>query len=163
MQSNLFDALEDGTKSECNSTPNTKSEKIGQRHISIEWLAGFIDGEGCFNYYMRSTPGLKINSANYDILCRIKEQYGGAIYDHSRGSNTARQSWTWNISGNEAKDLILKLLPYLIEKQNQAVAILGHQPGDKGRNQVIADYLKDQKKTAYTHLIGETNETTRRR
>tara|TARA_Y100000593_G_scaffold42336_1_gene81135 strand:+ start:3487 stop:3867 length:381 start_codon:yes stop_codon:yes gene_type:complete len=126
-------------------------------------LAGYIDGEGCFNYYGQGSPGLKINSANYDILCRIKDKFGGKIYNHGSGTDTARPSWTWNIIGDEAKELVLLLIPYLIEKQSQAVAILGHTPGNTSRNRVIADYLRDQKKPKFTHLIGEKNEVTRRR
>lgn len=163
MQSNLFDKPGTSSASECNSTQSSKSEKIGQRHISLKWLAGYIDGEGCFSYYLRGTPNLRVNSANYDVLCRIKNQYGGAIYDHSKGNDKTRRSWTWYISGDEAKDLVLKLIPHLLEKQSQAVAILGHLPGNANRNRVIADYLKDQKKSTFNHLIGEKDEVTRRR
>lgn len=50
--------------------------------IDSRWLAGFVDGEGCFNFTKcRSTilPRLLIVNTNLGILLEIKEQYGGDI------------------------------------------------------------------------------------
>ena len=155
-QCSLFDGQDYPSGSECPSTLNIKSERIGQKHISLEWLAGYVDGEGCFQYYGKSQPHLRINSTNYDLMCRIRDAYGGKIYDHEKSKGNQRQTWTWLISKQEAIDLTVLLIPFLKEKQTQAIAILGVKKGEDERNEVLINYLKDEKRTDYTHLVKES-------
>ena len=119
-------------------------------------MAGYVDGEGCFQYYGKAQPHIRINSANYDLMCRIRDSYGGKIYDHAKSKGNARQTWTWLIANQEAIDLAVELIPYLKEKQTQAIAILGVKKGEDERNEVLISYLKDEKRTDYTHLVKES-------
>ena len=89
-------------------------------------------------------------------MCRIRDSYGGKIYDHAKSKGNARQTWTWLIANQEALDLAVELIPYLKEKQTQAIAILGVKKGEDERNEVLISYLKDEKRTDYTHLVKES-------
>ena len=140
---------------------NIASEKLGQKHISIEWLAGYIDGEGCFILPQGNRkPEIKINSANYDLLSAIYEQFGGSFYNHGSATNTSRKTWTWVLRGSEAVELTINLLLFLREKQNQAVGILAWVSGDDNRNNVLKRFITSEKKTYYEHLERTMNEAT---
>ena len=135
------------------STQKTESGKLGQKHISIVWLAGYIDGEGCFTLPPGNRqPSIKISSANYDLLSAIHEQFGGSFYNHGSATNTRRKSWAWTLRGSDAVNLTVKLIPFLREKQNQAVGILAWVSGDEDRNKVLKTFITSEKKTYYEHL-----------
>jgi hypothetical protein len=93
--------------------------------MSIEYLAGLIDGEGSFSIqieirYYTKTPNLRINprlvmSLKYGtfVLDELIEKFGGQLYTYKDGMKR------WNLS---KKDLLIKttemLIPHLrIKKQ----------------------------------------------
>lgn len=95
--------------------------------VSIEYLAGIIDGEGTIGINITQnqsigTPRLHITNTNLNLLKTIQKQYGGKIC--SRGKNKHPEKWKegfqlyWTL-----KDGLLKLLkqvyPYLIIKKEQ--------------------------------------------
>ena len=138
---------------------STTSEKLGQKLISIEWLSGYIDGEGCFVLPQGNRqPTIKINSANYDLLSAIFEQFGGSFYNHGSATNKRRKSWSWVIRGDRAIDLTVKLLPHLREKQSQAVTLLAWVSGDSKRNDALKEFITAEKKTYYEHLERRVDE-----
>ncbi len=142
--------------SEPASTQNILSEKIGRKLISVEWLAGYVDGEGCFQIRNGNRqPYLSISSANYDLLRAIQEQYGGRVYKHGSATDRRRKSWVWRINGEHVEKLILKLLPYLREKATQAIGLLAWQSKATQRNEVIKNFITSEKKTYYEHLESE--------
>ena len=151
-QLELFETLENTSDLDVNSPLNTAKAKIGMRPISIEWLAGYIDGEGCFLISGRSTPVVKINSCHFDVLCRISDQFGGKIYNHSKSTDSHRASWTWHLGGDAALDLSASLLPHLIEKRSQAVALMALPTCSDHQRQYVMDFLKEEKKPFFEHL-----------
>ena len=91
--------------------------------ITNEWLAGFIDGEGCFNVSRtRKTifPRLLIANTNIEILEAIKEKYGGNITSRQLKSN-----WkTFNLyraSYKIFKNILNDVMPYLNIKKDVAI------------------------------------------
>lgn len=148
-----LEMLEGTLKSEQDSTLNTRSEKLGLKPISPQWLAGYLDGEGCFSIPKGNRqPEVKISSANYDLLCTLFHHLGGSFYNHGYPTNTRRKSWSWVVRGKEAIDVVVSVLPYLREKQNQAVALLAWEKGQVERNKVLKEFITDEKKTHYEHL-----------
>ena len=138
---------------------NTRSDRLGLKPISPQWLAGYLDGEGCFSIPKGNRqPEVKVNSANYDLLCTLFHHLGGAFYNHGTATNKRRKSWSWVLRGNEALAVVLEVLPYLREKQYQAVALLAWVSGDEKRNKALKEFVTDQKKTHYEHLERRVNE-----
>lgn len=93
--------------------------------ISAEYLAGFLDGEGCIGIYGKPLRVVvTLVQAELDILLRIQTQYGGKIKTRKRSSPKHNQVWAlvWNASS--AVDLLEKLFPYLIVKRPQAQLVL---------------------------------------
>ena len=127
---------------------NIVSEGTGPKHISLEWLAGYLDGEGCF-ITKQHTVCVKVNSCNYDILCSIQDQFGGSITTHGKAKGNSRASWTWAVYGDRAIVLCETLLNHLKEKHVQALALIAWR-GTKSVE--VKDFLSSQKKTHYEHL-----------
>jgi hypothetical protein len=108
--------------------------------ISLEYLAGFWDGEGCFYMGLQKAKNpnnpklypkaqVLLSQSGDDglaLLEAIKAQYGGSIYLHlkpgqHRAKKTAYKIW-WN--KEEAVVLIKQLLPHLILKKKEAAEVL---------------------------------------
>jgi hypothetical protein len=63
--------------------------KFGNKKLSVEdkdkrfsqWLAGFIDGDGCFLVSKRGYTSLEITTSSKDeeMLNKIKNKYGGSV------------------------------------------------------------------------------------
>jgi len=96
---------------------------MSKYNITPQWLAGFIDGEGCFNISRTRTtifPRLLIANTNLEILEAIKEKYGGDIK-----SRKLKENWkTFNLyraSWKIFKNILNDVLPYLNIKKDVAI------------------------------------------
>lgn len=108
--------------------------------LSLDYLAGFFDGEGCFYLGMQKAGNPKnpkqypkaqvlLSQSGEDglkLLEAIQKQYGGTIYQHlkpgqHKATKPAYKIW-WN--KDEAITLINLLLPKLIIKKRDAQAVL---------------------------------------
>jgi hypothetical protein len=91
--------------------------------ISIEYLAGFFDGEGhigvitttkdCYKLHMTLT------NTNELILQSIKAEYGGRLYRIKRNKLRCKDSFSLVWSGTEAKEIIRLIIPYSKVKLSQ--------------------------------------------
>lgn len=94
--------------------------------IDNKWLAGFIDGEGCFNITKCRTtiyPRLLIVNTNLNILKEIEKQYGGDI-----SSRSIKDNWKdfnlYRASYVSFRRIAKDVLPYLKLKKKQAILCL---------------------------------------
>jgi len=113
-------------------------DNIGKEILSVEYLAGFIDGEGYIGitfqrkketHYQSASaryhPYLIITNNNYEILNDIKNFIGsGHIYKLSRSYNH-KQGFQYKLTELESLKRILDLIqPYLKIKQKQCELLL---------------------------------------
>ena len=90
--------------------------------ITDQWLAGFIDGEGCFNVTRTRTtilPRLLIVNTNIDILRSIQAKYGGDISSRQHKSNWKAYN-CYRASYKTFKQVIKDVLPHLTIKKDVA-------------------------------------------
>jgi len=87
-----------------------------ESRISLQYLAGFIDGEGCFTITPRLLPLLSIGQRDPTVLHRIKQFVGAG---HVSGVTT-RNLWRYAITGQNAINLTGNLIPYLVVKREEA-------------------------------------------
>ena len=84
------------------------------------YFAGFFDGDGCITiskHLGKEKPhflALPITSKNKEILNWIQSKFGGHVLLATNGY------WHWNITCSKARDLLIKLYPYLKVKRKQA-------------------------------------------
>lgn len=103
--------------------------------ISLEYLAGLIDADGGIilhpsnrGKYRKYYPKLKFTNTNKSVLDSIVEQFGGKLQPKrwkNKPSHWA-ESWDWSLTGNEARELINKLLPFLVIKKEKAEYVLAN-------------------------------------
>jgi len=100
---------------------------------SIEYLAGFVDGEGCFFIGLFNTvarPGassypnyhtlLKISNNNFDVLQWLYNEFGGSIDKRIKKQRLRKNelpSYSLEFTGNTLTNICYKLLPYLFVKK----------------------------------------------
>ena len=90
------------------------------------YLAGFLDGEGCFSIYREK---IVVTCANCykPIIDWLKQKYGGTVSKREARKETHRVCYSWVVVAGNAKDLLEQLVPYLREKQPQALLLLAYQ------------------------------------
>ena len=123
-----------------------KREKIDPTKTPTElvkaYLAGFVDGEGCFTISVYNPPSdrgaaagrwdcrLSVYNSNLDILRHFQEYFGGFIQVRDRSNGGERNwraagqiVWTGKLFAVVAK----AILPYLVVKKEQAELVLAVQ------------------------------------
>ncbi len=117
-----------------------KERKIFQDKVKLAYLAGFIDGEGCFtfarNYAVKYCEmyniALKITNTNYDLLNFVKEiiiSTGCRVNFCAHWKNPPNPTWKqqWMLGVTNQRDL-LKLCniisPYLVGKSKQCRIVI---------------------------------------
>jgi len=113
---------------------NTKATRGKVSKLTIQYVAGLFDGEGCVNIY-QTKKGVKkdrigyeltatIYNTYFEIIKRLKETFGGygltRKRERVRNGENWKTSYEWKLSCSKAKDFLKKLLPYLIIKKEQA-------------------------------------------
>lgn len=88
--------------------------------IDGRYLAGFIDGEGCFNVTKCRTTiyvRLLIVNTNIDILKEIQQKYGGDINSRKNGKSNWKVFNTYRATGRAFRRILDDVYPYLIIKK----------------------------------------------
>ena len=90
------------------------------------YLAGFLDGEGCFTIYREK---ISVTCANTykPIIDWMKSSFGGTISTRKARKENHRVCYSWHLVANNARELLEKLVPYLREKKPQALMLLTYQ------------------------------------
>lgn len=101
----------------------------------LSYLAGIVDGEGCFwrgkckngqgREYMESR--IIVENLSRELIDWIKAEYGGTVSLHKR-DKVKHPTWQdinrWSIGGKKAEKLAGELRPYLIVKSEQVKKVL---------------------------------------
>ena len=90
--------------------------------MNLDYLCGFIDGEGCIS--LTTTPLLQVAQANEQVLIQAQELTGiGAVY---KLKDRAGRSpiWEWQANGTAVIELLEKIVDKLIVKRSQAEALI---------------------------------------
>lgn len=104
--------------------------------ISLQYLAGFMDGEGCFGVYsQKKGTGVcrhasiilsQSGDSGLKLLEQIQTQFGGKIYQHLKigesGATKDAYKLYWN--KEEGIKLLTSLIPHLILKKTSAQEVL---------------------------------------
>ena len=89
----------------------------------MEYLAGFIDGEGCIQVF-EDRVYLEISHTYLEVLTDIHREFGGILCGPYKRCATWKPQWKWRVSGLPARPLLLQLLPHLREKRRQVEIML---------------------------------------
>ena len=98
--------------------------------LSIQYIAGFFDGEGSIGIYSNKTRStcartqLTQNKTKESlfVLDFLKNKYGGNISEQKTLSGGIKYNWQLNPKG--VKVFLQDIFPYLVLKKNQALITL---------------------------------------
>lgn len=89
----------------------------------ILWVAGFLEGEGCFGMNSPTARCATISAAQVDKepLARLRTFLGGSIRSkNGRGKNHS-DHYVWQISGKRARGVMMTLYSLLSTRRKEAV------------------------------------------
>jgi hypothetical protein len=117
---------------------DTTMDNQQAKTVSLEWLGGFIDGEGCFGFQQinrdrlvntKYEPYFKISNCDYKgflyTLALFEEnKVPYHIYEYARGGNT-KQFWTIEFRGFKRMEKFCKFIrPFVFMKREEVDTIL---------------------------------------
>lgn len=109
----------------------------------LAYLAGIIDGEGCFTIeicpptsYRKGTLftcRLTITNTDERLLKWLSEKVGGKIFKRKL-INGRKQCYSWRIYASVIDQIIPCVIPYLITKKDEAKVIMKFRKSFTGRS-----------------------------
>jgi hypothetical protein len=118
---------------------NLPHDKISNDIIpSNVYIAGLMDGGGCFNVNGKSGQHHSVTLKYRSILDMLFRIYGGSIYQR-----TANDTFGWEVH-TEAKKLIQDIYPYIKGKKKQVELLFNMKPGEAPEIHVKLHELKNK-------------------
>ncbi len=97
------------------------------------YLAGMVDGEGCFSLYRTKSSGgggtirayywkavLRVTNTEMSIMTWLVDTFGGCIGTHFNASQRTRPIHQWKASPNLMRTLLPGMLPFMVIKRRHA-------------------------------------------
>ena len=90
------------------------------------WLAGLLEGEGCFDLHRGRYPRIRLGMKDRDVVGRAATLLGARVRVTFHPAPKAAM-WHTEISGAAALDLLTALLPHMGVRRSAKIAeIIGH-------------------------------------
>lgn len=90
------------------------------------WLAGLLEGEGCFDLHRGRYPRIRLGMTDRDVVGRAATLLGGRVRLTLRPA-PVQATWHVEISGTKAAEMMRVILPYMGARRSAKIAtILGH-------------------------------------
>jgi intein/homing endonuclease len=114
----------------------------------LAYVAGFIDGEGCFRINTNGSIELTIiNTSKSSLDFVLKVLRFGRVAERKQRVNKAQ--YQYRVYGPKCLEIVNRLLPYLIEKKPQAELIIeykrNYKPSRKkgeGKSELQLSFIK---------------------
>lgn len=134
--------------------------KVNQENC--QWLAGLLEGEGCF--YFKGTPKILLSMSDEDIVARVAELFGSTYNKQSPHGIGKKYMFNTSVCGIGAIEIMNILLPYMglrrtakikevLEKADARPGIaIGERAGpskltDEQANLIRKAYIPQRRKT----------------
>lgn len=90
------------------------------------WLAGLLEGEGCFDLHRGKYPRIRLAMTDRDVVGRAATLLGAKVRLSLRQAPNAA-TWHAEVSGKKAARAMAEILPYMGARRSGKIAtILGH-------------------------------------
>ena len=90
--------------------------------MDIQYVAGFLDGEGCFYVSPSGAFTIGVTSTYPKTLFELAETYGGSV--NVKQQKVGRPAFQWRVHGSLAVELAFQVVDHLQEKKEQAELFL---------------------------------------
>ena len=96
--------------------------------MNLDYVAGFIDGEGCISFTRNKSgcllPRIIITNTNQAILETFHKKFGGSLRVRTlKDKPHWKPMWSWSLANRQAITLLSKIVSKLRIKQNQAILV----------------------------------------
>lgn len=101
------------------------------RDIDLGWVAGLLEGEGCFSPVKRTRKSgekylylrIQINMTDEDVIRRLHEVVGAGNVTGPRLYKNPdwKPRWEWTLLGDKAEALMKEVYPYLGERRREQI------------------------------------------
>lgn len=98
--------------------------------IDLAWLAGWLEGEGCFYFTLtKSSPTaiIQVFSVDRDVIDKAAEIMGGRIYFIKPHGTSVQAGWRIHLESLPAIELMKKLLPLMGKRRTSAIELAIHR------------------------------------
>lgn len=101
--------------------------------LSVAYLAGFVDADGCVTKSGKYWEVVVAQSEVHDLapLYALQQRWGGSVYKTTKPKEHYTQPWRWKVRGIEAAIALHDMYWYLVTKKvraTQALEELGSIP-----------------------------------
>ena len=118
-----------------------KSSNKGRRYMTVEYLAGLFDADGCASSYVQRNKksnktvqvhSCEISMTNKEVVHWVKNflGFGNIFYKKKVGGMGKKPQWRYRASHRLALKFANKVLPHSIVKKKKLQDIVDHY-GDK--------------------------------
>ena len=122
------------------------------KRLSVKYLAGLIDGEGCIDWmyafdkklqkrYIRPRLRITLTEPGYDVIDLLVNNFGGNVEVRTPKNPRWSSSKTWCVTASRAVMVLGNVKNSLIIKKEQAKLAIAWEKHLKGR--YIPDSVKD--------------------
>lgn len=92
------------------------------RLVDIGFVAGIIDGEGCFTinkYFKNPQIGIQVQMTDKDTIFKLRDLTGlGTIVEIDRKTANWKTVWRWNVSKQkDSSSLMMTIYPLMSERR----------------------------------------------
>lgn len=93
--------------------------------IETGWVAGIIEGEGCFTV-KRGRPVVKVEMTDLDVIERLQALTGvGTICAPTKRKDHWSQSYSWQVQNHDDAERLMKsLLPHMSKRRAERIRAL---------------------------------------
>lgn len=89
------------------------------------WLAGLLEGEGCFDLHRGKYPRVRVGMSDRDVVGRAATLFGSKVRLSLKPRPNSAM-WHAEISGSKAERVMNEILPYMGARRSAKIAeILG--------------------------------------
>ena len=85
----------------------------------LYWIAGFLEGEGCF-YYSNSSV-ISANQVQQEPLLRLQKLLGGSLYRAKARPKPCQRIYVWTITGQRAVAIMMTVFSLMSPKRKKAI------------------------------------------
>jgi len=89
--------------------------------INLSWMAGLLEGEGCFMSKDNKYPIVTIALTDLDVLEKAKSIFGGKIYELKKRKVHWKDAWTWTLRGENAYLLMMQIRNYMGDRRKNKI------------------------------------------
>ena len=130
--------------------PGLHGPRLIERSLWIAYLAGYLDGEGCFTVWHQATPAISVSNTFPYVIEAMRKEWGGHI-SKKQQRDGSRTAWEWRVWGDTAIQVARMVSPYLVEKRIQAdlMAQIRVWPAGSQQRKDLIERLRSLKKVDY--------------